>query len=148
MHPSHVIVSISRIKANPKNARTHSNRQIRKIVGSIREFGFAAPILIDEHNVLIAGHGRLKAAKSLGLSTVPAIVITGLSDAKKRALMLADNRIAQEAGWDLERLAEELAELPELLVDDGLEISVTGFEPAEIDRLSCRLRVQVTGSGR
>ena len=136
MHPRHVIVAISRIKLNPKNARTHSKRQIRKIAASMRQFGFAAPILVDEQNVLIAGHGRLEAAKSLGLSTVPAIVIEGLSDAKKRALMLADNRIAQDAGWDLERLAEELAELPELLVEDSLEISVTGFEPAEIDRLS------------
>lgn len=136
MHPTHVIVPINRIKANPKNARTHSSRQIRKIAGSMREFGFAAPVLIDEQDVLIAGHGRLQAAKSLGLSTVPAIVIRGLSDAKKRALMLADNRIAQDAGWDLERLAEELAQLPELLVNDGLEVSVTGFEPAEIDRLS------------
>ena len=102
----------------------------------MREFGFAAPVLIDEQDVLIAGHGRLEAAKSLGMSTIPAIVIKGLSDARKRALMLADNRIAQDAGWDLERLAEELAELPELLAEDGLDVSVTGFEPAEIDRLS------------
>ena len=136
MHPSHVIVPINRIKANPKNARTHSKRQIRKIAASMREFGFAAPVLIDEQDVLIAGHGRLEAAKSLGMSTIPAIVIKGLSDARKRALMLADNRIAQDAGWDFERLAEELAELPELLAEDGLEVSVTGFEPAEIDRLT------------
>jgi DNA modification methylase len=136
MHPTHAIISIDRIKTNPRNARTHSKRQIRKIAESMRRFGVTAPLLVDEHNMLIAGHGRLEAAKLRGLSTVPVIVIRGLSDAKKRALMLADNRIAQDAGWDLERLAEELAELPELLVDDGLEISVTGFEPAEIDRLS------------
>ena len=75
-------------------------------------------------------------AKSLGMSSIPAIVIKGLSDARKRALMLADNRIAQDAGWDVERLAEELGELPELLAEDGLDVSVTGFEPAEIDRLT------------
>jgi len=77
--------------------------------------------------VLIAGHGRLEAAKSLGMSSIPAIVISGLSDAKKRALLLADNRIAQNAGWDRELLAIELAALPELLVEDDLDISVTGF---------------------
>jgi DNA modification methylase len=136
MHPTHVIVPIARIKTNPKNARTHSKKQIRKIAASVREFGFAAPVLIDEQDVLIAGHGRLEAAKSLGMSTIPAIVIKGLSDARKRALMLADNRIAQDAGWDFERLAEELAELPELLAEDGLDVSMTGFEPAEIDRLT------------
>ena len=139
MHPTHVMIPINRIKANPKNARTHSKRQIRKIAASMREFGFAAPVLIDEQDVLIAGHGRLEAAKSLGMAAIPAIIIKGLSDAKKRALMLADNRIAQDAGWDFERLAEELAQLPELLADDGLDVSVTGFEPAEIDRLSADL---------
>ena len=136
MRPTLEDVPIDRIKANPKNARTHSKKQIRKIAASVREFGFAAPVLIDEQDVLIAGHGRLEAAKSLGMSSIPAIVIKGLSDARKRALMLADNRIAQDAGWDLERLAEELAELPELLAEDGLDVSVTGFEPAEIDRLT------------
>ena len=85
--------------------------------------------------MLIAAHGRLEAAKSLRMSSIPAIVISGLSDAKKRALLLADNRIAQNAGWDRELLAIELAALPELLVEDDLDISVTGFEPAEIDAL-------------
>ena len=136
MHPTHVIVAIYRIKTNPKNARTHSKKQIRKIAASMREFGFVAPVLIDEQDVLIAGHGRLEAAKSLGMSTIPAILIKGLSDARKRALMLADNRIAQDAGWDFEQLAEELAELPELLAEDGLDVSVAGFESAEIDRLT------------
>lgn len=135
MNPTHVVVPTDRIKTNPKNARTHNKRQIRKIADSIREFGFAAPILIDEQDMLIAGHGRLEAARSLGMSAIPAVIIKGLSEGKKRALMLADNRIAQDAGWDLERLAEELGELPELLAEDGLEVSITGFEPAEIDRL-------------
>ncbi len=128
-------VPIDQIAPHPSNARTHSNKQIRQIAASIRAVGFAAPVLIDEHNVLIAGHGRLEAAKSLGMSSIPAIVIPGLSDAKKRTLLLADNRIAQSAGWDRELLAIELAALPDLLVEDDLDISVTGFEPAEIDAL-------------
>jgi DNA modification methylase len=91
--------------------------------------------LIDEDGVLLAGHGRLEAARLLGLKTIPAILIEGLSEARKRALLLADNRIAQSAGWDRELLASELLSLPELLVADGLDITVTGFESAEIDAL-------------
>ena len=132
---THMVVPIDQIRPHPRNARTHSKKQVRQIAASIRALGFAAPILIDENKILIAGHGRLEAAKSLGMSSIPAIVISGLSDAKKRALLLADNRIAQSAGWDRELLAIELAALPELLVEDDLDISVTGFEPAEIDAL-------------
>ena len=129
------LVALAQIKPHPHNARTHSNKQIRQIADSIRAVGFAAPVLIDEHDVLLAGHGRLEAAKLLGLKTIPAIVVDGLSEAKKRVLLLADNRIAQNAGWDRERLAGELLSLPELLIADGLDITVTGFEPAEIDAL-------------
>ena len=132
---THMVVPIGQVKPHPSNARTHSKKQVRQIAASIRALGFAAPILIDENKILIVGHGRLEAAKSLGMSSIPAIVISGLSDAKKRALLLADNRIAQSAGWDRELLAIELAALPELLVEDDLDISVTGFEPAEIDAL-------------
>ncbi len=132
---THMVVPIDQVRPHPSNARTHSKKQVGQIAASIRELGFAAPILIDENRVLIAGHGRLEAAKSLGMSSVPAIVICGLSEAKKRALRLADNRIALSAGWDREKLAMELAALPELLIEDGLDISVTGFEPAEIDAL-------------
>jgi DNA modification methylase len=128
-------VPIDQIAPHPRNARTHAKKQIRQIAASIRAVGFAAPVLIDEYKVLIAGHGRLEAAKSLGMSSIPAIVVSGLSEAKKRALLLADNRIAQSAGWDRELLAIELAALPDLLVEDDLDISVTGFEPAEIDAL-------------
>jgi ParB-like chromosome segregation protein Spo0J len=131
----HTVLPIDQIRPHPRNARIHAKKQIRQIAASIRAVGFAAPVLIDEDNVLIAGHGRLEAAKSLGMSSIPAIVVSGLSKAKKRALRLADNRIAQSAGWDRELLAAELAELPELLIDDDLDISVTGFEPAEIDAL-------------
>ena len=119
-------VPIGQIAPHPRNARTHAKKQIRQIAASIRAVGFAAPVLIDEHKVLIAGHGRLEAAKSLGMSSIPAIVVSGLSDAKKRALLLADNRIALSAGWGRELLAIELAALPDLLVEDDLDISVTG----------------------
>lgn len=127
------------IKLNPRNARTHSKKQIAQIVRSIREFGFAAPLLVDEDHVLIAGHGRLEAAKSLGLAALPAVIISDLSSPKIRALMLADNRIAQSAGWDREVLALELAELPELLIVDDLDLSITGFENAEIDSIQADL---------
>jgi len=135
MYPTLENVPLDRIKPNPRNARTHSKKQIRQIAASIRKLGFAAPVLLDEHDVLIAGHGRVEAAKSLGMSSIPAIVIKGLSEGKKRALMLADNRIALSAGWNREQLAIELAELPEILIEDGLDLSVTGFEPTEIDLL-------------
>ena len=132
---THTVVPIDQVRPHPRNPRTHTKKQIRQIAASIRAVGFAAPVLIDEDKVLIAGHGRLEAARSLGMSSVPAIIISGLTDAKKRALLLADNRIALSAGWDREQLAIELAALPELLVEDDLDISVTGFEPAEIDAL-------------
>jgi ParB-like chromosome segregation protein Spo0J len=139
-HPQHqtrelAVVALAHIKPHPYNARTHSKKQIRQIADSIQAVGFASPVLIDEHGVLLAGHGRLEAAKLLRLKAIPAIVIEGLSEARKRALLLADNRIAQSAGWDRERLASELISLPDLLIADDLDITLTGFEPAEIDAL-------------
>jgi ParB-like chromosome segregation protein Spo0J len=128
-------VTVGYIKPHPHNTRTHSKKQIRQIAASIQAIGFAAPLLIDESGLLLAGHGRLEAAKLLGLKSVPVVVIDGLTEARKRALLLADNRIAQNGGWDRERLADELISLPELLAADGLDITVTGFEPAEIDAL-------------
>ncbi len=130
-----VTLPLHRIKTNPHNARTHSRRQVRQIAESIRTFGFAAPLIVDEHHTVLAGHGRLQAAELLGLDAVPAIVVEGLTDAKKRALLLADNRIAQNAGWDRELLSVELTALPELLIDDDIQIDITGFEAAEIDAL-------------
>ena len=126
-------VALEHIKPHPHNARTHSRKQIRQIADSIEAVGFASPVLIDEHGTLLAGHGRLEAAKLLAFKTVPAIVVDGLTEPRKRALLLADNRIAQNAGWNRERLAEEFISLPGLLLEDGLDITVTGFEPAEID---------------
>ena len=98
-------------------------------------FGFVVPILIDDDGVIIAGHGRYAAARLLDLKQVPAIKVRGLSQAKRRALALADNRIAESAGWDRERLAIELPALAEILVVEGLDVSITGFSPVEIDQL-------------
>ena len=129
-------VSTDTLKPNPRNARTHSRKQVGQIANSITTFGFVVPILVDENDVIIAGHGRHAAAKLLGLKEVPTIKVTGLSEAKRRALALADNRIAESAGWDREILAAELPELAEILVVEGFDISITGFPAVEIDQLA------------
>src|SRR5262249_6711244 len=133
--PDHRLVTlvlVDQIKPHPHKPRTHSKKQIQQITDSIQAVGFAAPVLIDEESVLLAGHGRLEAAKLLRLKKIPAVVIEGLSEARKRALLLADNRIAQNAGWDRERLADELMRLPELLLPDWPNLTVTGLEPAGV----------------
>ena len=127
--------SIREIKLNPRNARTHSAKHIRQIANSIVAFGFTNPLLVSEHGELIAGHGRYKAAELLGLVKVPVIAIAGLSPARQRALAIADNKIAGNAGWDRERLAIEIPELTGLLEMEGLDASILGFEAVEIDQL-------------
>lgn len=122
---------ISELSANPRNARTHSARQIKQISESIRSFGFVSALLVDENGEIIGGHGRLEAAQQLGLETVPTIGLHGLSAAQKRALAIADNKIALNAGWDLEILAAELADLSEMSLDFSLD--ATGFDVGEID---------------
>lgn len=129
------LICLDAIKPNPRNAHTHSKKQIGQIADSIDAFGFTVPVIIDETSTLLAGHGRFEAAKLRGLKKIPAIRLRGLSEAKKRALLLADNKIAENAGWDRERLAIELPELAELLIEESLDISITGFEPVEIDTL-------------
>ena len=124
------------LKPDPRNARTHSKRQLQQIVASIRQFGFTNPILIDPEGVLIAGHGRLLAAKSIGMAEVPTIELVGLNDAQKTALRLADNKIALGAGWDLDILKVELAELFSLDLD--MDLTVTGFSTGELDVLLSR----------
>ncbi len=116
---------------SPHNARTHSKRQVEQIVASIREFGFTNPILIDPDGSVIAGHGRLLAAKAMALPEVPSIILEALSDTQKRALRLADNKIALNAGWDTDLLKLELGELAVLDVD--FDLSATGFSTGEID---------------
>jgi hypothetical protein len=123
--------SIHSLKPDPRNARTHPKRQIEQIVRSMREFGFTNPVLIDDAGVLIAGHGRLRAAKELGLTEVPTITLRDLTEVQKKALRLADNKIALSAGWDLEILRLELADIGTLDVD--FDLSLTGFASGEID---------------
>src|SRR5215467_12879430 len=129
-------IAIDKLTPNGRNARTHSRKQIGQITDSIKAFGFVVPLLIDDDGVIIAGHGRYAAAKLLDLKQVPAIKVQGLSEAKRRALALADNKIGENAGWDRERLAIELPALAEILVVEGLDISITGFSPVEIDQLT------------
>ena len=124
---------VASLKPHPRNARVHSKKQIHQIAASIQEFGFTVPILIDQSNVIIAGHGRVEAAKLLALATVPTIRIEHLSEAQKRAYMLADNKLALNAGWDPEILAIEFQHLSALDLEFDLEI--TGFETAEINSL-------------
>jgi len=114
-----------------RNPRTHSDAQITKIAASIVEYGWTNPVLVDGDNGIIAGHGRLAAARKLGLDQVPVIELAHLTTAQKRALVIADNRLALDAGWDEEMLALELAELSEA----GYELALTGFENIEIDAL-------------
>ena len=129
-------IAIEKLTPSSRNARTHSRKQIRQIADSIAAFGFVVPILIDDDCIIIAGHGRYAAAKLLDLKQVPVIKVTGLSEAKRRALALADNRIAESAGWDRELLSLELPELTEILIGEGLDISITGFSAVEIDQLA------------
>src|ERR1700689_157225 len=116
---------------DPRNARTHSKRQIDQIKASIEAFGFTNPILADPDGHIIAGHGRLQAARSLGLTEVPTIILPGLSEPQKRALRIADNKIALNAGWDLEILQLELGELASIDID--IDPTLTGFSTGEID---------------
>src|SRR4030042_1253031 len=133
--PNVAMVAADKLRPNPRNARTHSKKQLKQIADSIRRFGWTYPILADEHGNVIAGHGRFKAAEMLGLKEVPVIVVSGLSEGEKRALALADNKIADNAGWDRELLAAELGELSVILPECNLDIAITGFEVAEIDGL-------------
>lgn len=112
-----------------RNSRTHSDAQVAKIASSIREFGFLNPVIVDGENGIIAGHGRVMAAQLLGLETVPAIEAAHLTDAQRRAYIIADNRLALDAGWDEDMLRVELGELQ----SEGFDLGLTGFELGEIE---------------
>src|SRR6202165_2545335 len=122
---------LSELIPDPRNARTHPKGQIDQIRASIAAFGFTNPILADPEGHVIAGHGRLQAARGMGLPEVPVITLSGLSEAQKRALRIADNKIALNAGWDLEILQLELGELGSIDVD--IDLTLTGFSTGEID---------------
>ena len=119
------------LRAHPTNPRTHSKKQIHQIGASIRKFGFINPILIDGENRILAGHGRLAAAKQLGMETVPTVCVEGLTEAQARAYLIADNRLAELADWDVELLASELHYVTEL--DIEFDLTITGFDTPEID---------------
>src|SRR3954452_13888694 len=128
-HSAIVHVTIDDLVPYHGNARTHSRRQIAQIAGSIERFGFLNPLLIDGTNQIIAGHGRVAAAKKLGLTSVPSLRIDHLTDDERRAYIIADNRLAEKAGWDRELLAIELQHL----VQVEFETEIIGFETPEID---------------
>lgn len=125
---------VDKIHANPRNARTHTDRQIHQVAGSILKFGFLVPIIVDETGMILAGHCRLEAAKKVGHTKVPIIVASHLTPLHKRAFVLAENRLAQLAGWDAEVLSEELNDLLASAVD--LDVGAIGFTVAEVDALT------------
>jgi len=122
-------ISVRSLKPHPRNARRHSKGQIKQIAASIERFGFNNPVLIADDGGIVAGHGRVAAAKLLGIDTVPAVRLSHLSEAERRAYVIADNKLALNAGWDREMLAIEL----QGLVDLDFEIELTGFSLAEVD---------------
>jgi DNA modification methylase len=129
--PSVVMTRVGDLTPYARNSRTHSDEQVAQIAASIKEFGWTNPILIDGEKGIIAGHGRLKAAMRLGLEEIPAIELSHLTEIQKKALIIADNKLALNAGWDNELLSLELEEL-EL---EGLDLSLTGFGEEEISAL-------------
>ena len=126
-------IALDQIRAYARNAKEHPERQIQQMAASIKEFGFNNPILVDGDGEIIAGHGRLEAAKLVGLATVPIIRLPHLSEAQKRAYRVADNKIALNSGWNLDLLRLEIFELEEICED--MDISITGFDSVEIDVL-------------
>src|SRR6202162_2167314 len=122
-------MAIARLRPYRGNARTHSKKQIRQIADSIQRFGFTNPVLISDDGEIIAGHGRVEAAKVLGMKSVPTLRLSHLDAAQRRAYVIADNKLALNAGWDRELLAIEV----QGLVDLDFEIELTGFSLAEVD---------------
>ena len=114
-----------------RNSRTHSEAQVAQIAASIREFGFTNPVLMDKDGGIIAGHGRVMAARKLGLAEVPCIRLAHLTDVQRRAYIIADNKLALNAGWDEEMLKLEISDLGDL----GLDMSLIGFSPGELSTL-------------
>jgi ParB-like chromosome segregation protein Spo0J len=123
---------ISKLIPYARNARTHSVEQVGQIAASIKEWGWTTPVLVDETGGIIAGHGRTLAAQKLGMTEIPVMVAKGWSDAKKRAYVISDNKLALNAGWDNEMLALELSEIKDL----GFDLDLTGFSAGEITGLT------------
>ena len=130
--PEYKRLSLSDLIPYARNSRTHSDEQVAKIAASIKEFGFLNPVIIDGDNGIIAGHGRVMAAQKLGMTELPVVEASHLTDAQRRAYIIADNRLALDSGWDDEMLRVEFAELEEL----GFDLDLTGFDPGEIEALN------------
>lgn len=128
-HPKIEMLRVSALTPNPRNARKHPAKQIAQLAANIDRFGFTIPILVDQDNMILAGHGRLDAAKKLGLDQIPVIRHDFLNDAERRAFALADNRLAELSSWDEEILKSEL----EILFEGGFDISEIGFSTADLD---------------
>lgn len=122
---------IERVREYERNSRTHSASQVDRIAASMMEFGFTSPLLVDADDVLVAGHGRLAAAKKLGLEEVPVIVLGYLTPEQRRAYVIADNQLALQAGWDEELLAQEL----DILQASNFDLNLLGFESDELTKL-------------
>jgi len=133
---------VDRLIPYARNPRTHTEEQVAQIAASIAEFGFVNPVLVGADGVIIAGHARVMAARKLGLGEVPVIVLDHLSEAQRRALVIADNRLAQNAGWDEEMLRVEL----EALREDDFHLDLLGFEDAEIEALLAESDDAITGN--
>ena len=131
-NPNYKTVLVSDLIPYARNSRTHSDTQVTKIASSIKEFGFLNPVLVDEANGIMAGHGRVMAAQKLGMTHVPCLQIGHLTTSQKRAYIIADNRLALDAGWDEEMLRVEFAEL----TDNGFNLELTGFELGEITNIN------------
>ena len=125
------LISIDKLVPYVNNARTHSPEQINKLRSSLREFGFVNPVIIDKEFNIIAGHGRVLAAKAEGIKEVPCVLVDYLTEAQKKAYILADNRMAMDAGWDEEMLKVEL----EALNAEAFDLSLTGFDDKELTDL-------------
>ena len=121
--------AINKLVPYARNARTHSDEQISQLAARIKEWGWTNPVLVDEQGSIIAGHGRTLAAQRLQMTEVPVMVAKGWSEAKKRAYVLADNKLAMNAGWDNEMLALELGEIGDL----GFDLELIGFDPSEFN---------------
>jgi DNA modification methylase len=124
-------VAVQQLIPYVKNSRTHSDAQVAQIAASIKEFGWTNPILVDGENGIIAGHGRLMAARKLGHTEVPVIELAHMTDSQKKAYVIADNQLAMNAGWDTSLLSLELADLK----DQGFNLDILGFDPKELDKL-------------
>jgi ParB-like chromosome segregation protein Spo0J len=129
--PTYKTVSVASLVPYARNSRTHSPQQVDKIAASIREFGFLNPIIVDGENGIIAGHGRVMAAQKLGLADLPVIEASHLTEAQRRAYVIADNRLALDAGWDNDLLKVELQDLD----SQGFDLTLTGFEVGELTSL-------------